>query len=414
LILAKKIYPEYNLVRSGLIHPSAKHVYTLYGGFFDFLLPKDLSGEKIDKILIVDTCMAERVKEYFAYIRDSEPEITVIDHHIAEKCDILGATIHGGPAGANTTNLGLLAMKKGVKLSPEEATIALTGIYADTGKLLYENVTRDDYTVSAWLLDNGASLKQVKSYLETIIDEEQVSVLNKLLHAAELREVRGHNILFSYLEMEENVAGLAAVVEEIMTIKNPDAYFAVFSIRKNNAVLLIARSQKDKIDLHELLAPYGGGGHRLAGSAKIPGIDGRQFLDDFERNLETRLAPATRAADIMTCNVFTILDSTLLIDASMFLERVELTGAPVVTPDGKYVGYLGLRDIMKGRKAGAMKAPVTAYMSKPLITGASRMTMREIERMFYKHRIGHLPIVDDDKIVGIVSRKDYLQRYLKL
>jgi tRNA nucleotidyltransferase (CCA-adding enzyme) len=35
--------------------------------------------------------------------------------------------------------------------------------------------------------------------------------------------------------------------------------------------------------------------------------------------------------------------------------------------------------------------------------------MREIERLFYKHRIGHLPILKDKRLVGIVSRRDYLE-----
>jgi tRNA nucleotidyltransferase (CCA-adding enzyme) len=56
-----------------------------------------------------------------------------------------------------------------------------------------------------------------------------------------------------------------------------------------------------------------------------------------------------------------------------------------------------------------MNAPVRAYMSKPAITAVGAVTMREVERMFYKHHIGHLPIVEDHKLVGIVTRWDYLQ-----
>jgi tRNA nucleotidyltransferase (CCA-adding enzyme) len=221
--------------------------------------------------------------------------------------------------------------------------------------------------------------------------------------------VQGHSILTSYLELEENVAGLSAVVEKIMDVRNPDAYFAFFSIPKDKTILLIARSQKGIIDLDALLSIYGGGGHQLAASAKITGKDGREFFEEFHRFLDYALEPAVRVKDIMTKNVFTIHETTSLMDASMFLERVDLTACPVVDKHGEVSGLISLRDIMKGRKNGKMQAPVKAFMSRPVISAGSKVTMREIERIFYKHKISHLPILEDGKLLGIVSRWDYLQ-----
>jgi tRNA nucleotidyltransferase (CCA-adding enzyme) len=301
----------------------------------------------------------------------------------------------------------MMAIEKGVVLGPEEATIALTAIYADTGRFIYENVTREDYEVSAWLLDMGASLKLVKAFLETVKEEEQIAVLNQLRPAQ--FSIQGHVILLSYLELEENVAGLAAVVEKIMDTRNPDAYFAVFYIPADDTILLIARSQKGIINLEALLSAYGGGGHPLAASAKITGRNGREFFDDFRRYLENTLEPAATVKDIMTKNVFTIHETTSLMDASMFLERVDHTAVPVVDKEGNITGFISLRDIMKGRKHEKMRSPVKAYMSTPVIYAESTVTIREIERLFYKHKISHLPILDEGKLLGIVTRWDYLQ-----
>jgi tRNA nucleotidyltransferase (CCA-adding enzyme) len=409
LILIKKLFPDYRLVRSKLIHPAAQNLYNLYSGYFEFLNPQEIKGEEIENIIIVDTCMAGRVAEYFTYIQNSTPNIRIFDHHRIEDCDILGAQVEGGKFGANTSYLGKLAIKRKIKLKPEEATIALTGIYADTGRLIYENVCRDDFEVAAWLLDMGASLKLVKSFLETIKEDAQIEVMNQLFAAIDTHIIQGHVILMSYLELDENVSGLAAVVEKIMEIKNPDAYFALFFFPRNKSILLIARSQKPRIDLHELLLSYGGGGHQSAASAKISSQDGPAFREEFYAYLERSLCPALRARDIMTKNVFTIYDTTSLMDASRFLERVDLTGVPVVNNQGDVTGFISLRDIMKGRKANLMNAPVKAFMSKPLIFSDGMVTMREIERIFYKHHIGRLPIVENNKLVGIVTRWDYLE-----
>ncbi|GHV64269.1 hypothetical protein AGMMS49587_16310 [Spirochaetia bacterium] len=409
LILVKKLFPQYRLVRSKLIHPAARNLYNLYQNYFDFLDPKDLEEEHIENIIIVDTCMAERVGEYLTCVRNSDPKIRIIDHHQIENCNILGAVIEGGRVGANTSYLGKLAMMQGIKLQSEEATIALTGIYADTGRLIYENVRREDFEVCAWLLDMGASLRLVKSFLEPIQDDDQIVTLSQILLSMVTREIQGHSILLSYLEIAENIPGLSTVVEKVMDIEHPDAYFAFFYIPKSKTTFLIARSQKARIDLHELLHVYGGGGHHLAASAKIINRDGPAFYEEFLACLESSLSPATRAENIMTRNVRTIHENNSLLEASLLLEEAELTGVPVLNNNEEVTGYIGLRDIMKGRKAAVMNAPVKAYMSKPAIIASGAVTMREVERMFYKHHIGHLPIVEDHKLVGIVTRWDYLQ-----
>jgi len=407
LVLVKKLFPDYQLVKSSRIHPATRSLFDFYEEYFDFIEPRDISGEKIENIIIVDTCMAGRVSEYFSHIRNSNPSITIFDHHQIEYCDIFGAEVKGGPYGANTSYLGKMAMEKGIKLTPEEATIALTAIYADTGRLSYENVSREDYEVSAWLFDMGGSLRLVKSFLDTVKEDSQIAVLNQL--RPQLHSIQGNMILLSYLELAENVAGLAAVVEKIMEIQNPDAYFAAFFVPKEKTVFLIARSQKEKIDLHVLLSTYGGGGHQFAASAKIQGKEGQEFFEEFCSYLEHSLEPAARARDIMTKNVFTIHEATSLIDASLFLERLDLTAVPVVDKEGDVTGIISLRDIMKGRKSGKMHAPVKAFMSRPVISTVSMATIREIERTFYKFKISHLPILEEGKLMGIVTRWDYLQ-----
>jgi tRNA nucleotidyltransferase (CCA-adding enzyme) len=409
LIFIKKLFPDYRLVRSRLIHPIAQNLYQFYEQYFDFLNPKDLEGETIENIIIVDTCAAQRVSEYFSYIRNSDPNIVIYDHHQALSANILGARVENGDFGANTSFLGKMAMERGIQLQNEEATIALTGIYGDTGKFSYENVRKEDFEVAAWLVGMGASLALVRSFLETVAEDDQVAALNQALQAKTVRSIQGHRILLSYLELAENVQGLASVVEKIMDLERPDAYFAFFHMPKGKTTILIARSRKKKIDLHELLHVYGGGGHQMAASAKLTNREGRDFFNEFCLHLEKSLAPATRAGDIMTKTTLAIDENATLLDASLLLETEDLSGVPAADGQGQVTGFIGLENIMKGRKAGAMKAPVRAYMSKPAITAEASITMREVERIFYKHHIGRLLIVEDGRLQGILTRWDYLQ-----
>jgi tRNA nucleotidyltransferase (CCA-adding enzyme) len=74
---------------------------------------------------------------------------------------------------------------------------------------------------------------------------------------------------------------------------------------------------------------------------------------------------------------------------------------------------LTLRDIMKGRKQNQMNSPVKAYMRTKLITCSPGANMREIENYLFINSIGHLPVIDNGKLIGIITRSDLLN-YLKV
>jgi tRNA nucleotidyltransferase (CCA-adding enzyme) len=201
---------------------------------------------------------------------------------------------------------------------------------------------------------------------------------------------------------------LSPVVEKIFEIENPDAYFAVFSFKHNGSALIISRNQKDSIELDHLMGAFGGGGHKKAASATVKGVDGKEVFRKLEDFLESSLLPALTASDLMTPEVDVIAPGVSLVDAAMFLEEIDHTGCPVVEEDGHLVGFITLRDIMKGRRAGQMHAPVKGYMTRKVIHTGRKATVREIEDLLLTNNIGHLPILDGEKMVGIVTRTDYL------
>jgi len=211
------------------------------------------------------------------------------------------------------------------------------------------------------------------------------------------------------MELDENIPGLSVVVEKVMEFRNPDACFSVFHMRKADTTLLIARSQKPQIDLHELLHTYGGGGHQYAASATLYGRDGPSFYAELCSYLEKSLAPAVRASDIMNTAIPVINENKSLLDASKLMEETEITGIPVQSDAGDISGFIGLKDIMKGRKTGHIKAQVKNFMTRQIISAPPTFTMREIERVFYKYHIGHLLIIENGKLLGIVNRWDFLQ-----
>jgi acetoin utilization protein AcuB len=53
-------------------------------------------------------------------------------------------------------------------------------------------------------------------------------------------------------------------------------------------------------------------------------------------------------------------------------------------------------------------APVSSLMSDKLITVEPEDTIKKVEQLFKENRIHHLPVVEGEKLIGIVSKSDYL------
>ncbi|HPJ38217.1 MAG TPA: CBS domain-containing protein [Spirochaetota bacterium] len=408
MVLARYIFPEHRPVRSRFIHPVARNLFNLYEYHLDFLPSQELKNNPVEHIVVVDTRSVNRVKEYLDLIPGYTGPIDVYDHHPGDTADIPGADIYNNNYGSNTTYFTLELMNNDIPINPDDATISLAAIYSDTGNFTHDNVTDADFLAASYLLQNDASIKLVRQFLRSMKEEHQYSLFHRILNEMIYQDFQGHLIGLSYIEMEKQAPGLAAVVEKAFEVENLDAIFAVFSFTKDNQVLIIARSQKNKIPVHEILRPFSGGGHPQASSALIKGRTGGTVFRDFLNHLTTQLNPAVKARDIMTGDVHYLVQDWPLLDASLFLEKHNHTGAPVVDSDGIMVGFMTLRNIMKGRKGDQMHAPVKGYMTKNVITGTPEMTVREIEALFFNNNIGHLPIVENGKVLGIVTRSDYL------
>ncbi len=409
IALVKYIYPDHQPVRSQFIHPSARKLYNLYQYRFNFLTPKDLAGENIEHIVVVDTNAQNRVKEHFKYIENFEGDIEIWDHHPNEGRLFEKATYISKPYGANTTLIGMELIKRGIKIEPEDATIALAGIYADTGSFLYENVTNEDFKVASYLIEHGASITLVREFLKILTGKRQISMFHDILNRLTYKDIKGHFIILSYIEIEEQVGGMAAVIEKIFEVEHAEAIFSVFHVNKNKQNLVIARSNTDSINVNELLQQFNGGGHIRAASALVKNQSGMMVFAELEECLEVSLKPALTASEIMETHVEVIKESMNLLDASLFLEKIGHTGAPVVSEKGELTGFMTLRDIMKGRKNDQMQSSVKGYMSRNVITGTKDITIRDVEELLFKHNVGHLPIVQGRSIIGMITRTDYLR-----
>jgi CBS domain-containing protein len=111
--------------------------------------------------------------------------------------------------------------------------------------------------------------------------------------------------------------------------------------------------------------------------------------------------------DVMTPNPrFVSPDDT--IQSAARIMRDEDTGVVPICDNGRAVGIITDRDIVVRAVAdgGAMNRPVRDIASRDVISARSDMSTREAAELMSEHQVRRLPVVDGDRLVGIVSIGD--------
>lgn len=115
----------------------------------------------------------------------------------------------------------------------------------------------------------------------------------------------------------------------------------------------------------------------------------------------------------MTSPVMRIDAEASVQDAAVLMEGNNV-GSLIVEAYGDDVGILTEKDftqkvLAKGKNPEDVL--VTEIMSKPILTMDKYMPVEEANRYMKKNNIRHLPITDDDKIVGMLSIKDLVSYF---
>ena len=107
------------------------------------------------------------------------------------------------------------------------------------------------------------------------------------------------------------------------------------------------------------------------------------------------------AKDIMTRDIITVSPTMKVKDLAMTLIKNQISGAPVASKDGTIVGVVSEADIIakKGKD-------VRSIMSKKVISVAEDASVEEIAQLMTTHAIKRLPVMNEGKLCGIVSRAD--------
>jgi CBS-domain-containing membrane protein len=121
----------------------------------------------------------------------------------------------------------------------------------------------------------------------------------------------------------------------------------------------------------------------------------------------------TKAVDIMTTNVVTTKKDMVLTDVIALLLRWHISAMPVVDDDNNMIGIVSEIDLVNITLDGnARDTTVEEVMVTDIVSFGPDAELAELVQSFSKNHLRRVPIVDNGKVVGIVSRRDILREML--
>ena len=144
------------------------------------------------------------------------------------------------------------------------------------------------------------------------------------------------------------------------------------------------------------------------------------------------------AADVMVTNVITVGLDACLQDVAHLLLTNRISAVPVVDSNGKVVGIVSEGDLMRRAEAGTGRRrswwlslltgkeglaaqyvkehsrEVADVMTRDVITATPDTPLQDIANILEKNSIKRVPIIEDGKMVGLVSRANLLQALASL
>lgn len=114
--------------------------------------------------------------------------------------------------------------------------------------------------------------------------------------------------------------------------------------------------------------------------------------------------------DIMTKNVATIESSKTVYDAAQLMAEKSL-GSLIVVIKGFPVGIITEKDIVNRivAKRAAVDTRLSEAMTKTLIIVEPETSIREAARVMSANKIHRLPVLKENKLVGIVAASDFVR-----
>ncbi|MBD5552891.1 MAG: CBS domain-containing protein [Desulfovibrio sp.] len=408
MLAARRLYPDADLLFPGTQEAGLAKVYAeLDKQKYNFIDQDRLNQGAYARIVLVDTRQTSRAPAIAPLLGRANMRLEIWDHHPAASDDIANAVVHYASCGAVTSLLCSELEKKKIQLDPEEATLLGLGIYADTGCFTYTSTTQADFQAAAWLLAQGMDVNRINDLTSREMTALHVQALNSLLESAQTYTFNGVPVVLAEASMEHYLGDFANLAHKMMDMENIQALFALGLM--GDRIQIVARSHSKSINVAEICAQLGGGGHAYAASASLRCQSLQEVRDTILRCLHAQTHPDRTVADYMSQPAIGISSTGSMREADELMLHFGLKAIPVFAPGTRTcVGLLDAQTAARAAAHGLGSELVQEYMQRRVTTLAPGASLRELAQIIVSARQRLVPIVENDQVAGVVTRTDLI------
>jgi tRNA nucleotidyltransferase (CCA-adding enzyme) len=410
MVAARKLYPDAVMVFPGSQEKSLRRFFLhslLYAYSFEKARKIDL--KRIRRLILVDIRQRDRIGRFEQIVDAPGVEVHIYDHHPPTEQDVRGRVEVCRPCGATVSILVGLLRERSIPITPEEATILMLGIYEDTGSLTFSSTTVEDLEAAAHLLRCGADLNVVSDLITSELTYDQVAILNDLIQSRKTYDIHGIEVNIAEASADGYVGDLAVLVHKLKDMENLNVLFVL--ARMENRVFLVARSRIREVDVGEIARFFGGGGHPTAASATIKDLTLFQVREKLLCRLREVLRPlwGKQVRDYMSFPVKCVEKTDTIERAAEILSRFSISGLPILDQEGRLCGIIARQTVEKAAYHGLEKEPVEQFMTAHFEVLSPDDPMDKARDLLLRGVQRFLPVVEEGKIVGVLTRMDLVQ-----
>jgi tRNA nucleotidyltransferase (CCA-adding enzyme) len=410
MIAAKKIYPDAVLVFPGSQEKSLRRFFlesVFYLAPFEKIRKIDL--KKVRRLILVDIRQRDRIGKFEEIVDRPDVEVHIYDHHPPTEHDIRGHVEHCRPVGATVSILVEHLRRLQVRLTPEEATILMLGIYEDTGCLTFGSTRVEDMEAAAYLLKSGADLSAVSHLITSELTQDQLVLLNELVQSLTTYHIAGVEVHLAEASADGYVGDLAALVHKLRDMENFNALFVL--ARMENRVFLVARSRLGEVDVGEIARAFGGGGHPTAASATIKDLTLFQARERLVGVLRESIRPEKSREEVrkfMSYPVISLQAEETVRQAKVSVSRYNVSSFPVLEGE-RLCGIITRQELEKATHHGLQDHRVSEFMNSDFITLTVGDPIEKAHDLLLGGGQRFIPVVDGDRIVGVLTRMEVIR-----
>ena len=236
------------------------------------LFEKPHAGEKFDCVIATDCASFERLGKIGPFIARRKPLIN-IDHH--ESNTRYGDLNWVSPRDPSTGELIYRLLKIARwPVTPRIADCLFTAVSTDTGSFQYPSTRPGTFHVGGELVTHGANLAKI---CDEVYQSYPLSRARLLQHAySRFRLTQNNRVAYLWLKKSDfartgaDSADSEGLIDHIRAIE-PVIVACVFEEIEPELSRISLRSKSEKVNVNEIAAQFGGGGHPAAAGARITG-----------------------------------------------------------------------------------------------------------------------------------------------